>query len=65
MKHVIHNLSDGAESRPISNQNNLDSFKKGSKGRKLHILHSRMKGILMASAEVSILLLSHMNVNKC
>ena len=32
MKYVIYNLSDGAESRPISNQNqNLVSFKKGIK----------------------------------
>ena len=66
MKCVIYNLSDGTESRPVSNQKQkLVSFKKGIKGRKLPILHSRMKGILMASAEVYMLLLSHMNVNKC
>ena len=66
MKYVIYTLSDGTESRPISNQKQkLLSFKKDRKGRKLPMLHSRMKGIMMASEEVYILLLSHMNVNKC
>ena len=66
MKYVIYTLSDGIESRPLPNKNQkLISFKKVSKGKKLPILHSRMKGILMASAEVYISLLSHMSVNKC
>ena len=64
MKIVIYHSSKATESKPTSNQK-LFSFKKGRKRRKLPILHSRMKGILMASAEVYILLLSHMNVNKC
>ena len=56
MKCVIYTLSDGIESRPISNKNQkLVSFKKG---------HSRIKGILMVSAEVYTSLLSRMNVNK-
>ena len=66
MKNVIYTLSDGIESRPIPNKNQkLISFKKGIKREELPILHSRMKGILMASAEVYISLLSHMSVNKC
>ena len=66
MKYVIYNLSDSTESRPISNQKqNWLVSRKVSKGKKLPILHSRMKGILMDSAEVYISLLSHMNVNKC
>ena len=64
MKYVIYNSTDVRESRPTAKQK-LVGFKKGIKGRKLPILHSRMKDILMASAEVYILLLSHMNVNKC
>ena len=66
MKYVIYTLSDGIELRPISNKNkNWSVSRKVEKGRKLPILHSRMRGILMASAQVYILLLSHMNVNKC
>ena len=53
MKYAIYNLSDSTESKLISNQKQkLASSKKVSKGKKLPILHSRMKGILMASAEV-------------
>ena len=58
MKYVIYNLSDSTESKPISNQKNWLVSTKVSKGKKLPILHSRMKGILMASAEVYTLLLS-------
>ena len=66
IKCVIYTLSDGIEARPIPNKNQkLVSFKKVSKRKKLNILHSRMKCILMASAEVYTSLLSHMNVNKC
>ena len=64
MKYFKYNSSDVRESRPTANQK-LVSFKKGIKGRKLPILHSSMKGILMAAAELYTLLLSHMNVNKC
>ena len=66
MKYVIYYLSDSTESKPIFNQKqNLLVSTKVSKGKKLPILHSRMKGILMASAEVYTSLLSHKNVNKC
>ena len=66
MNYAIYMLSDGIESRPISNKNQKWSVsRKVSKGKKLPILHSKMKGILMASAEVCTSLLSHMNVNKC
>ena len=66
MKYVIYNLSHSTESRPISNQNqNWLVSGKVSKEKKLPILHSRMKGILIVSAEVYTSLLSHMNVNKC
>ena len=69
MKYVIYNLSDrsSTESKPISNQKQkLASFKKGIKREETaYPTHSRMKGILMASAEVYISLLSHMSVNKC
>ena len=66
MKDVIYTISDGIESRPISNKiKNWSVSRKVSKGKKLPVLYSRMKGILMASAEVYTSLLSHMNVNRC
>ena len=65
MKYVIYTLSDGIESRPMSNQKQkLVSFKKGIKREETAYPTLKMKGILMASAEVYILLLSHMNVNR-
>ena len=66
MKYVIYNFSDcqSQDQYPTKNKNWLVS-RKLSKGKKLPILHSRMKDILMASTEVYTSLLSHMNVNKC
>ena len=51
MKFVIYYSSNVTEPRQSSNQK-LASFSKGLKREKMPILHSRMKGFLMAFAEV-------------
>ena len=66
MKSDIYTLSDGIESRPISNQKQrLASFKKGIKREETSYPTLKDEMYLMASAEVYTSLLSHMNVNKC
>ena len=62
MKYIIYTLSDGIESRPISNQKQeFVSFKKGIPP----FPTLKDERFFVSSAEVYILLLSHMTVNKC
>ena len=65
MKYVINTLSDGIESRPISNQKQkLVSFKKGIK-REETVYPTLKDERNFDGFSRSLSLLSHMNVNKC
>ena len=62
MKFVIYHFSNATE-QEILPVKNLLVLEKGSKERKLHTQHRKMKGILTVSAEVFMSLPNHMNVN--
>ena len=64
MSFIIYQIVQNQDQYPTKKQK-LASFKKSIKREETAYLHSRMKGILMASAEVYTSPLSHMNVNKC
>ena len=61
MKFLIMNSTDTKDFKATSNQN-LVSFKRATRGKRVHAPHSKMRDTLMGSAEVSTSLQNHISV---